>query len=371
MKVAASQLALVGATERQCAALFGAVKALTDGQIASLDGLLAETEALGQSDRSLGEVARLGQLAGECGALIAALMPGFGALAARLGETVVFSARGLRQLQAIISLAEAAPDAVLSLINENLPRDGFAAASANAESESQALKRMARALSEKFDLAKAPPPRTIANATRDLARGGPLRGLNADWRRAERVYRSVARARRGPDAKQMQQDLERLLAYQEHLAAFGRHVGYREALGANFCGVETDFSAFHTLLQWRQTVAEQAKEFGNSPAGEALLHLSEADVRALAALPQAIAPWHQGLVRLLEIWPQVAGMLADGDQAFDKLAGRLGRIDDVLGRVRSGLADLQPNLSASVSATREGLALLGDYRAPRKIMRLT
>ncbi len=361
IEVVERQLTRVAELRRRCGGLFGALRVLPETHIASLDGLLAESEALGKSQRPLGELAELGQLAGECGALIAALKPGFGALATRLGETVDFSARGLRQLQAIITLAETAPRAALSLLAATPPSGDFAAALGKAESENQALQRMARVLSEKFDLAKAPPPRAIANATRDLARGGPLRGFSGDWRRAERVYRSVARARRRPDAKQMLQDLERLLAYQEHLAAFRRHVGYRQALGASFRGVETDFTTFRTLLSWREAVREKAEAFGNGPAGEALLGLSEADIRALAELPQAIAPWHQGLVRLLEIWPYVAAMLEDNEQAFDKLVAELTRIEDVLGRVGPGLAELKPDLSTPVKAMRGGLALLGEY----------
>jgi hypothetical protein len=64
MEVVAGQLARVAELERQCAAYFGTVRVLPETQIDSSDRLLAEAEAMGQSRRPLGELARLGRLAG-------------------------------------------------------------------------------------------------------------------------------------------------------------------------------------------------------------------------------------------------------------------------------------------------------------------
>ena len=107
-------------------------------------------------------------------------------------------------------------------------------------------------------------------------------------------------------------------------------------------------------------------EIGNGAAGEALLTLGQADIRALAELPQAIAPWHQALVRLLQIWPQVTE-LADkgdqGDQQLDKLRAPLAEIHTVALRIGSGLKSLRPDLSVAAGRMPEGLALLSEYSA--------
>ncbi len=360
----------VRALEAKCGRFFGAVRVLPDEQLAALDQLLAAAGKFGQpdrplADRSLGEVAQLGELAGEAAELTAALAPGFSALTARLGATVPFSAAGLRQLEAIITLAEAAPAEALAL-RDDIPMDrDIGVTLAKAEGEARALQRMRRALSDKFDLDKVPHPRVLATATRELARGGPMRALSGEWRKAERVYQSVARGKR-QDQKHKLKDLERLLAYEEHLAAFSRHVGYRQALGPQFRGLATDFSSFHALLEWRALVRARAGAFGNPAAGEVLLTLPEGDISALAELPRAIAPWHQALERLLQIWPQCAEFVADADQTFDSMRPPLGRVNDVLTEIGSGLEILQPDKSTKLSALREGLALLNEYGAVQR-----
>ncbi len=359
LRALSGKLEQVGALENKCSRFFGTLEGLPAGQAAALDKIFGEVEALGLADLSVGDLSRLGQVAGEAAGLIAVLAPGFAALASRLGDKVTLSIQGLRQLQTVISLAKAAPVEALPI--RDYVGDDFGGALAKAEQEAQALQRMARALADTYDLAKTPHPRVLAHATRDLARGGALRALSGDWRRAKGVYHKVARSRRRQDRKQMQRGLERLLAYQEHLAAFSRHVGYRQALGAGFQGMKTDFAAYQALLEWQQMVRQRTAEIGNGAAGEALLTLRQGDIQALAELPQAIAPWHQALVKLLEIWPQVTELVGDGDQEFDKMQMLLAEIDDAARRVGSGLERLRPDLSVAVGQMRGGLALLGDY----------
>src|SRR5262249_21936946 len=124
----------------------------------------------------------------------------------------------------------------------------------NAAVEAKALKESEKSLAKEFDLTlgagahTAPELLRCADALEKSSLWGRLFG--GDYRKAVKTYRRLARNSKGAARAHMSGRLRSVAEYTRSRSQFENHAAYRDALGPNFQGVQSQWEDLQHLIIW-------------------------------------------------------------------------------------------------------------------------
>lgn len=155
------------------------------------------------------------------------------------------------ELRALITVAEKAPLDLLRHRRPGLADRSAGEAIAKAKHAIQRETEMRGQLDPVFHIDTAPPAADLKTALMAFRRGdGFFNFLNGDWRRAKKLYQSIAKERTKRSASELADTVGKLLAWQEHRDAFNANQSWPYIFGELFQGFDTEVGKAERLHQW-------------------------------------------------------------------------------------------------------------------------
>jgi superfamily I DNA and/or RNA helicase/very-short-patch-repair endonuclease len=311
----------------------------------------------------------------------------FSALQTLLGCQAPFDTHGVALLLNCLRLIDSAPLEVLRLRAASLETDGVSQIVRHAAEDAHALQERHEELSRRFDLSLATTmanPSQFAEHATTLEKAGILQvWFGRAYRQASRTHRRIILSRRKESRDTMARDFRALADYGHQRAQFEGHTLYRETLGPNFRGVDTEWDAIRVLVGWYEEVFTRLPEHDQhaEPLREILLKARTERLKALRGSLTSHAKHCAGLERLQATIPQVIEALlfdVPASHSVPELLKQLRATNAKLGEVVKalGLAGLHadiplariPDLLAAAESHGAAFARVSANDAARELL---
>lgn len=175
---------------------------------------------------------------------------------ARLGIPAETSQSGLQGIEALLAVAEAAPQDLLALRGPGLERADFADIAIRAEDALKSINYRSSKITEAFDLDALPDKESLRTHLRVFRRGDSFFSfLRSDWRRAIAAFDGCSRKKTRFTAAAMAERFSAILTWQRDVAEFSSNEQFRSAFGSLFQGPGTDVRKIRRLHSWLRTSA--------------------------------------------------------------------------------------------------------------------
>lgn len=293
------------------------------------------------------------------------------AIAPRAGLVFDGTVAGLRRLQAVLEMAEAAPVELLHLRHADLASPQAPALLARAAAGLADLKARRQALDARFYIDMKPAEEVLREAILVLREGSAwYRVLQPRWYRAMGVHKRLQREKVKKTAGQRLAELEELFAHDQQTRAWNSDEALRRHAGAAFAGEATPLAELHQVAEWlvsRQRLLDEARctDPELNPLAISLGRLAELRERREQALNAGA-----GLPALPEVLVQEFPQGREVVNSRLWMEGWDARIAEVeamtltLGRL---LDLLEPNVAPSATLAQALAALRARHRQPRLV----
>lgn len=293
------------------------------------------------------------------------------AIAPRAGLAFDGTVAGLRRLQAVLDMAEAAPVNLLHLRHPDLASPQAPALLASAAEALAELKETRQALAEHLYLDMKPADEALREAILVLREGTAwYRVFQPRWYRAVGVHKRLQREKVKRTAAERLADLEELFAHDEKTRAWNGDEALRRNAGAAFAGEATPLADLRQVAEWlvsRQRLLDEARctDADLSPLTISVGRLAELRERreqalnagaGLPALPETLArEFSQGReVANSRLWME----------GWDARIAEVEAMTLTLGRL---LDLLEPNVAPAATLAQALAALRARHRQPRLV----
>jgi transcription elongation GreA/GreB family factor len=228
------------------------------------EAALAAAHQFASSPLSDAPIAALRQLRSKLACEIGGWVDAITALRAAvqpLGIELTATDQGIHEAQALVGIAATAPG---DLLEFRQPTFGTARSREliTRLSEELASYRSEQSALEQVFWLDALPPSSDLKVTRAVLRrkSGPLAWLDGQWRRARRVYMSVAKKKQPSGSRQRAEELSRLIAWMDERDRLSTDDECSSCFGDLFWGLKTDVGKLSCLDEWylrsRTAIAE-------------------------------------------------------------------------------------------------------------------
>jgi very-short-patch-repair endonuclease len=315
----------------------GDVNAILDGQ--AQDKLSGALETLGRWGLDAQSVADLRSLAGmsaETARLLGEAHASFRILLTVMGCEASASLATAGFLLETVRIVENAPFERLHLRHASFENENTKRVVENAAAEAKALKESEKSLAEEFDLTlgagihTAPELLRCADALDKTSLWGRLFG--GDYRKAVKTYRRIVRNGKGAARTHMSGRLRSVADYTQSRSQFENHAAYRNALGPNFQGIESEWEDLQHLVLWyEQTFVLLPEHQSQSETFRSLLFSARTErLKAIKANVGSVQEHREALEQIVgrvTDWtravPSQRAVLVAG--SFDEIAASLER----------------------------------------------
>lgn len=186
------------------------------------------------------------------------------------GSISVVSEQTLPVLGAALETLSSCPTQHLHLRHEALEDPQSETILKKAAQEASALREARTRLEKRVDLGLEPSVVELRAHVVATANARWWSVLRADYRRARRLYRSLAKVR-DKSAASMRRDYSEMLRIRNSLSAIESNASYRRCAGPHSQGIDTPYHELAVLAQWRAGMRDRLVPLG--PDGE---HLADA-----------------------------------------------------------------------------------------------
>ncbi|HZW13217.1 MAG TPA: DUF4011 domain-containing protein [Noviherbaspirillum sp.] len=165
------------------------------------------------------------------------------------------------RLRALVEIADAAPDVLLSMRHPALGLPQAFAVLSKAHAELAAIQNQEASLDERLYLDEKPSESDLKNAILTLREGDAwYRIFQGKWRRACGLHRRIERSKSKKTGAERLAELEELLQYIQRRQAWSQQLELHSYAGPHFCGEETPLAELVTLAGWIHEAGKRAEQ---------------------------------------------------------------------------------------------------------------